>query len=325
LKGWPLWALRTACGAPCSSSDALRLTARVTSESSQNGTMEYQIAVNKALDYIEMNYPQKINLNDLACAAHVSPYHFHRIFRAQTGVSPKEYLDRIRVEKSLNRLNSVRGESITTVALDCGFSSSSRYAKVFRQIIGTSPRKFLNDSKKRQVYPSVLGYPDLLKNEIGEKDYPVSYHSEKERKILYLRVGGIHPIQIMGGWIRLMSLGGRKGLVSQNAERVALVWDNPDFLERSLVRYDVAFTLDSFPEDTGILSKRILPGGTYSRITFSGRARDMEIFFRWVYGVWLPLSGRELADAPAFRLYHSSPLEHVEGFFRFDFCLPLLN
>jgi AraC-like DNA-binding protein len=80
------------------------------------------------------------HLRDLATDVGVSPFHLARIFRADTGESPHQYLLRIRMDRALSRLSL--GESdLSRLAHDLGFSSHSHFSTVFRRHFGDTPAR----------------------------------------------------------------------------------------------------------------------------------------------------------------------------------------
>jgi AraC family transcriptional regulator len=60
--------------------------------------------IDNILHYIQQHFDQDLSLQHLAAQAHYSPYHFHRLFRQQVGEAPKQYLLRLRLEKSCKEL-----------------------------------------------------------------------------------------------------------------------------------------------------------------------------------------------------------------------------
>ena len=103
-------------------------------------------AVKRALSFIEAHYAEKLTLNDLAGAAHLSRSEFCRTFRRYTGRTAFDYLQYYRVQRSLALLREP-SHSVLEAALAVGFSGASYYAEIFRRFIGVSPlewrKKFL--------------------------------------------------------------------------------------------------------------------------------------------------------------------------------------
>lgn len=94
------------------------------------------------LEYIEENLAQPISLRLLAEFAGVSPRHFERAFRQALGVPPHAYVLDKRIETARHLLLGQPEMTISEVAAQLGFSSSSHFASAFRRLTGYSPRMF---------------------------------------------------------------------------------------------------------------------------------------------------------------------------------------
>jgi AraC family transcriptional regulator len=80
-------------------------------------------------------------LEELAAAAHLSPFHFARLFKKLTGATPHNYLAALRAARA-QALLSETDLSVTEIGARVGYGSSSHFAKAFRQATGISPRDF---------------------------------------------------------------------------------------------------------------------------------------------------------------------------------------
>lgn len=89
-------------------------------------------------DYIERNLPTDLSVVDLSGLVGYSPDHFTRVFRKTFGVTPHQYITQRRLEKAKSMLRD-RNQTITTVALACGFSSQSHLNVVFKRLTGVTP------------------------------------------------------------------------------------------------------------------------------------------------------------------------------------------
>ena len=98
-------------------------------------------ALQSAADFIEDNLDREIALSDIADAAHLSAFHFARLFRSQTGMAPLGYLRARRFSRATQELrDSTR--SIAEIAERCGFKSQQSFTAAFTQRFSTSPAKF---------------------------------------------------------------------------------------------------------------------------------------------------------------------------------------
>ena len=96
--------------------------------------------VRKARQYLEENYAETIQLDDLARHVALSPYHLLRIFQRDVGLPPHAYLQDIRVREALRRIE--QGEPLVDVAHSVGFSSQSHMNRRFKQIVGLTPGQY---------------------------------------------------------------------------------------------------------------------------------------------------------------------------------------
>ncbi len=101
----------------------------------------------QAIEYIQDNLAQTITLADLAKVVNLSPYHFARLFRQETGLSPHQYLIRCRVEKAQRLLSAGRDILIGDVAHRVGFADQSHLTRYCKRILGVTPKAIVQNSK----------------------------------------------------------------------------------------------------------------------------------------------------------------------------------
>lgn len=99
------------------------------------------LRVNRVVEYINTHYGEKITLTDLAHIACLSPSHFTRIFKSEIGCSPTDYIMKTRLDMA-KRMLRIGNKPVTTIALECGFNSSSYFSHCFLRAFNTSPSQF---------------------------------------------------------------------------------------------------------------------------------------------------------------------------------------
>lgn len=91
--------------------------------------------------FIAEHYTEKISAKDLAAKANITVFHFCRIFKQLTGKTLTDYINELRLEKSLEYLQKDE-LNITEIALQCGYEGVNYYSRLFRKYYHTSPTKF---------------------------------------------------------------------------------------------------------------------------------------------------------------------------------------
>jgi AraC family transcriptional regulator len=89
--------------------------------------------------YIETNLDRPIRNSELAEVARLSRSHFCRAFHNSTGNPPHEYVIRRRIERAQALMRSTR-TPLTQIALDCGLVDQAHLARLFRRVVGVTPK-----------------------------------------------------------------------------------------------------------------------------------------------------------------------------------------
>jgi signal transduction histidine kinase/DNA-binding LacI/PurR family transcriptional regulator/AraC-like DNA-binding protein len=97
--------------------------------------------VKQASAFIQQNYTRSFSLEELAETIGVSKSYLSRIFKADTGISLWDFLNRYRVQRA-KELLLLTDESITAIAANVGYEDVGYFSRVFREIVGCSPRAF---------------------------------------------------------------------------------------------------------------------------------------------------------------------------------------
>lgn len=97
--------------------------------------------------FIEENYNSDIGLENIANNVYLSPSHFARVFKKACGISPIQYLLKVRIEKS-KELIEYTDTKISDIAYDVGFSSQQRYNDIFKKLTDMSPTEYRKKIKK---------------------------------------------------------------------------------------------------------------------------------------------------------------------------------
>lgn len=95
----------------------------------------------RAIEFMHDNCGRELSLAEIASAAYVSEFHFARLFKKITGLTPHAYLAGLRIERA-RKLLAESDLSIVEVGAAVGYASQSHFTKVFREATGMTPRAF---------------------------------------------------------------------------------------------------------------------------------------------------------------------------------------
>lgn len=118
----------------------------------ENSLLEKTELISKlmpALDYITRNYKQPVRLKQLAATCCLSPNYFHRLFTSAFGLSPLNYIRKMRMEEAIRQLVYTR-KSVKEVAYATGFEDESYFSRAFSKTYLTSPGRYRKENSNKR-------------------------------------------------------------------------------------------------------------------------------------------------------------------------------
>lgn len=97
--------------------------------------------VTKALNCMNSEYVNGITVQQVADRLNINRCHFSGLFKKEIGISPRQYLINLRLEKAAELL-TVYGESPSTAGLSVGYPDIYQFSKIFKRHFGLSPKKY---------------------------------------------------------------------------------------------------------------------------------------------------------------------------------------
>lgn len=293
---------------------------------------DYVERVNAAIDYIVTRLDQPLRLEDIAQVACFSPFHFHRVFSSIIGETLGEFVKRLRLERALQIMSHDKSRSLTNVALDCGFSSSSDFSRSFKQRFGVPPSAFDLDTWRASMRDQITnlvhdadGRPQLQQLPVGTNpdEFSVTIRQLPARTVAYIRVldpfhgGVVEAVQRLQAWAE-------KHNIIDN-QWFGYMWEEPTLVALEDCRYDVAIEID--PDMPGVPEGEIgrfqFPAMTVAQVTIRGDLALEQRALDWIFGTWLPSSGYVPDDQPCFEVWHGRPFAHGYEYFEIDAHVPV--
>ncbi|MBT2117955.1 GyrI-like domain-containing protein [Dyella sp. LX-66] len=255
----------------------------------------------------------------LAEAAHLSAFHFHRIYRALTGETPGGTVLRLRLLRAL-KLLADPAQPVTDAALAVGYETPQAFARAFRQAYGASPSE-------------LRAQPERVAQAIEQSSRaPTPAHEAVELRV---EVVSMEPFRVIAVrhrgafdgldrvYLGLFEWAATQGLV----EHVAGVYGVPHGDHRDGppegYAFDCAVAFDRPAEPGAGLIAEQLGGGTWARYRHVGSFDLLDDATDALLAHWLPGSGRELRDLPFFHHYLDDPEQTPEALLRTDIYLPV--
>jgi AraC family transcriptional regulator len=298
----------------------------------------YQLAVQRTVERVIASLDEALDLERLARAAALSPFHFHRIFRGMVGETPLELHRRLRMERAAFRLLEEE-TSVTTIAVDAGYDTHEAFSRAFRSRYACSPSEFRHGGRGAcagrerafqieiaarsgihfSAQPSTAIRVHFLK---GEQTMNVEKKQMPALRLATLRhIGPYHRISEAFG--RLGELAGRAGILSARPTMLALYHDDPETTPEAELRSDAALVIaEDAKVPQGLVEQR-LAAGRYARTTHVGPYEELGDAWSRFMGHWLPESGERMGDGVAFEIYVNNPMEVPKEKLITELYLPL--
>lgn len=97
--------------------------------------------IQMVIEFLNANLHRKIRLAELAAEAKISPSRLSHLFKAEMGLSPGEYLRRLRMQKASNLLTSTR-LSVKQIMAMAGYDNKSLFVRHFRRSFDLAPSEY---------------------------------------------------------------------------------------------------------------------------------------------------------------------------------------
>jgi AraC family transcriptional regulator len=274
---------------------------------------DYVDRVNRAIDHIVRHLAEPLRLEQVARAACFSPYHFHRIFAALMGETVHAFVKRVRLERALYLMSHRPNLSLTEVALECGFSSSSDFSRAFRGRYGVAPRsldvdRVRRDGREQMLRHQVPQQPHRLAGlPAGENPdgFTVRLRRVPARRVAYVRVFRPYEGGVPAAAAQLVAWAEARGLA--DGQWLGYQWEDPDIVPLEQCRYDVGLEIPADAAVDGDVGVTTFPAMTLAEIDIAGSVELELRALDWLYKTWLPTSGYAPDHQPGFEAWHGRP------------------
>lgn len=268
----------------------------------------YEAMVRQTVEEIQRRLDDPPGFRELATRAFISPYHFHRIFRAMVGESPRELVRRLRLERAAHQLRRTP-DPVVDIAFAAGYVTHEAFTKAFQAEFGASPSAFragggecLGIRSRCGVHYMGSGFTAF---------HPVGRGGSSMRvEIVDLpsqRVAAVHHVgpywQIGRAFQELVPRAERLGLRGRpGAFAAAAYYDDQETVPETKLRSIAGITVTGEVE-IGDLDEVWLPAGRFLKGEHVGHPSGLPEAWAALYRQHLPDSGQQLRDDICFEVY----------------------
>jgi AraC family transcriptional regulator len=274
----------------------------------RNTIERWKIRIGRAAQLLSGRLDDPPSLQELAAAASLSAFHFHRVWRAVTGETVAQTILRLRLEASRQMLSAGK-VSVTETAAALGFGTAQSFARAFRRRFGRAPSELLGAASEHPVHP----VPPLN----------VEIITRGPQLVIALRREGHPYTDLNATFARVWAWAQGGGILDRLEGIYGIPCDDPVSVEAAQLRYDACLALGDGVSPPAPFQAVTLPPGPYARIRHRGSYGVLEDLQQRLVTGWLLGSGHEPADFPTFHHFLNDPDDTPPEQLATDILLPL--
>lgn len=278
-----------------------------------HGWTDYQERLGRVTAYIHDHLDGELDLDRLAGVAHLSPYHWHRVYHALHGETIAATVRRLRLHRATGYLANT-ALPVEQVARKCGYPNAQSFARAFRTAYGISPSHYRSKGghtvfQDGKVQPESAGY------KVDIREVPFVRLAGVAHTGSYMLVGKAFET----AYTRMAA----QGLARPEMRWLAVYEDDPFAVPEKQLRSRAGLSLAADAVALPPLEIFSLGGGRCAVLRHRGPYATMRAAYQWLYGRWLVASGHATANLPVFEEYLNNPRDTAPGDLLTDIFLPL--
>lgn len=277
--------------------------------------IDYRKRLNRVVEYLFQHLDENIGIEDLSEVAHLSSYHWHRIYTAMQGETVATTLKRLRLERAANNLANTE-TTILTIAKKAQYSTSEAFGRAFKDAYGMTAAAYREKGSHSEFKTANL----------------LDDHERFDVVIEPLNFKGCASVPHIGNYMEINHAMGtlfgslaEQQLLNESTAMMAVFFDDPDTTPVEQLRSCACSPITDDVDLIAPLEHFELFQSNYAKLLYTGPYADMKDAYSWLYGTWLTSSGYEVADAPCVELYLNNPQEVPASELQTLMCLPLVT
>lgn len=274
---------------------------------------DYQDRINRVVDYVHDHLDDDLNLDTLAEVACLSRYHWHRVFHALKGETVAQLVERLRLARASRQLIET-DKSVAEIAIYSGFNSDRAFSRSFGRAYGMSPTRY-REAGAHAEFQAANDEGDSTMFDVDITDAPERHLHGTAHLGDYMGISRVfeHTFSTLAG----------RGLIQNIRGMAGIYYDDPSATPTDELQSFAGALLEPGTEVPNALETRELASGPVAVLHYKGPYSGMKAAYDWLYGTWLPNSGREARDMPPYEIYLNSPEDTAPNDLLTDIHLPL--
>lgn len=276
---------------------------------------DYEDRIARVVDYVFDHLDQDLDLNRLAEIACLSPYHWHRVYTAMRGETIAATVKRLRLARAAADLANTT-LTIGAIAKRCGYDNVQSFTRIFKHVYGMPPATYRARGTHTQFHTTGMGANTTM--------YDIAITTVEPMTAVTLEHIGPY-MEINRAFDKLFGWLASEKLLVPDARLFAIFYDDVTTVPAAKLRSRAAVVMTSAAAAAvrPPLERTTIAGGEYAVLRHKGPYADMKAAYDWLYGRWLPQSGRTPARAPGVEEYLNSPRDTAPTELLTNIYLPL--
>lgn len=272
----------------------------------------YEARLRRVSTHIHEHLDEELDMERLAEIACLSSYHWHRIYRAIYGETAAATVKRLRLHRAAGDI--VKTDlSVGEIAKRSGYPNVQSFNRTFKAVYGMPPARYRREGSHK-LFETQKGKASHM-FDVQVRTIPdtglvgVAHHGS------YMHIGKAFE-QLFGTLYA-------RGQARPDMRMIGVYLDDPDIVAEDKLR-SYACVSGDLAAPAAPLEPREIAGGDYAVLRHKGPYAEMHKAYQWLYGQWLPKSGRQLRDAVMFEEYLNNPRDVAPAELLTDIHMPLV-
>ena len=275
--------------------------------------IHYEERLNRVTSYIYAHLDDDLDLIRLAEIAYLSPYHFHRIYRTARGETIFNTVQRLRLDRAASALALTKA-SISQISKQAGYKNIQSFSRAFNGVYSMTPARYRSHGSHAKFQSEHQQRSIAMFN--------VNLKTIQDIDVISLKHQGSY-LQINQAFGQLGNWLGARNLLDANSRMMGVYYDDPGTVAETDLRSSACFTVNKPFDVEAPFERMTIAGGEYATLLYKGPYAGLYAAYDWFFGTWLPQSGREMRDSPAFEEYLNTPMNTATADLLTEIHMPL--